>query len=148
MSEGQNNGVINGAIEASKQGIGNIQNSVSNLASNVAETTQGAVSNVREGVSNTMGNFSNVNAVQASQEFLESNTIIAKAGFIILVLILLACRPRRREKKKKQWRHTKLLRIGVVFQFPFTQFLKQQVLIIIQIMNLRPSLKVILLLQI
>jgi hypothetical protein len=72
------------AMETSQQGL----ESIKNTASDLAEQTKSAVDNVRENVSETMGDFSSTNAVDASQEFLESNSIIAKIGFILLVLIV------------------------------------------------------------
>ena len=77
-------GFVEQAMETSQQGL----ESIKNTATDLAEQTKSAVENVRENVSETMGDFSSTNAVDASQEFLESNSIIAKIGFILLVLIV------------------------------------------------------------
>jgi hypothetical protein len=77
-------GFVQQAIDTSQQGL----ESIKNTATDLAEQTKSAVENVRENVSETMGDFSSTNAVDASQEFLESNSIIAKIGFILLVLIV------------------------------------------------------------
>lgn len=77
-------GFVQQAIDTSQQGL----ESIKNTATDLAEQTKTAVENVRENVSDTMGDFSSTNAVDASQEFLDSNSIIAKIGFILLVLIV------------------------------------------------------------
>jgi hypothetical protein len=77
-------GMMQQAIQTSQDGL----ESIKNTATDLAAQTQNAVENVREKVSDTMGDFSSTNAVDASREFLDSNTIIAKIGFIILVLII------------------------------------------------------------
>lgn len=85
MSENQNEeGYVSKVKNASQQGLENVKETAS-VASEQAKT---AVQSVRESVSNTMGNFSNINYSDASREFLESNTIIAKIAFILLVLII------------------------------------------------------------
>lgn len=86
MNESRENepGMVQQAIQTSQQGL----ESIKNTATDLAAQTQNAVENVREKVSDTMGDFSSTNAVDASREFLDSNTIIAKIGFIILVLII------------------------------------------------------------
>jgi len=86
MSEAAVNekGYMEKAMETSQQGLESIKNTTTDLA----EQTQSAVESVRNSVSETMGDFSSTNAVDASREFLESNSIIAKIGFILLVLII------------------------------------------------------------
>jgi hypothetical protein len=79
-----NPGLVQQVIDTSQQGL----ESIKNTATDLAEQTKSAVENVRENVSGTMGDFSSTNAVNASQEFLDSNSIIAKIGFILLVLIV------------------------------------------------------------
>jgi len=58
------------------------QNAVAGLNS-VAD----AATSARQSVTNTLNEFSSKSAVDASQEFLNSNSIIAKFAFLILVLI-------------------------------------------------------------
>ena len=62
----------------------NAQQSIQNTAADMASS----VSNVQASIANTMNEFSSKSAVDASQEFLDSNSIIAKFVFIILVLIV------------------------------------------------------------
>ena len=62
----------------------NAQQSIQNTAADMASS----VSNVQASIANTMSEFSSKSAVDASQEFLDSNSIIAKFVFIILVLIV------------------------------------------------------------
>ena len=50
-------------------------------------TVADAAASVRESVTNTMNEFSSRSTVDAGQEFLNSNSIIAKFAFLILVLI-------------------------------------------------------------
>jgi hypothetical protein len=66
----------------------------STITNNISDTFKGSVDNISDTVSNlkssvndTVSDFSSKNAVDASSEFLESNTIVAKFAFIILVLI-------------------------------------------------------------
>lgn len=61
----------------------NIKESVSSGVTNLTDT----ISTAKESVSNSLGQFSSENAVNAGNEFLQSNTIIAKFAFIILVII-------------------------------------------------------------
>lgn len=77
---------IQNAPESSQQGFG--LDSIKNTTSDLANQTKNAVDDVRNSISETMGDFSSTNAVDASREFLESNSIIAKIGFILLVLII------------------------------------------------------------
>ena len=60
---------------------------------NVAGITSGleniskSIDDAKTGLNNAVGDFSSKTAVDASSEFLESNTIVAKFAFIIIVLI-------------------------------------------------------------
>jgi hypothetical protein len=58
-----------------------------NLNQSIA-TVSNNIESVKETVGNTLNEFSSTNAVNASTEFLESNSIIAKFAFLILVLIV------------------------------------------------------------
>ena len=60
-----------------------IQNSISSSLGNLSNT----VSNLQENLNSSLDEFSSKSVVGASQEFLNSNSIIAKFVFIILVLI-------------------------------------------------------------
>lgn len=51
-------------------------------------TISNVVNNVKSSVSNTLGDFSSQNAVNASRSFLNSNSIIAKFVFLIMVVII------------------------------------------------------------
>jgi hypothetical protein len=61
----------------------NIKESVSTGMNNVTDT----INSVKENVSNTLNEFSSKSVVNASSDFLQSNSIIARFAFIILVLI-------------------------------------------------------------
>jgi len=63
---------------------------VKETATNVAENVKTSVESIRDSVSETIGDFSSKVAVDpnASQEFLDSNTIISRIGFVLLVLIV------------------------------------------------------------
>jgi len=51
-------------------------------------TVSNNIASVKETIGNTLNEFSSKNAMDASTEFLESNSIIAKFAFLILVLIV------------------------------------------------------------
>jgi hypothetical protein len=70
---------------------------------------QNAVTEVKDGVSNTLNEFSSNNVMNASSEFLNSNSIIAKFGFLLLVLIVFLA----------------LLRVGSVILMYFMSATKQ-----------------------
>ena len=60
------------------------------ISDTVGSATQGitdSVSNIKSNLNDTLSDFSSKSVVDASSEFLESNTIVAKFAFIILVLI-------------------------------------------------------------
>lgn len=57
-------------------------------ASDAMNTVSSSIANVQGSINNTLNEFSSKSAVDASQEFLNSNSIIAKFVFIILVLIV------------------------------------------------------------
>jgi hypothetical protein len=63
---------------------------VKETATDVIEQAKTTVESIRDSVSDTMGDFSSNVAVdaEASQDFLTSNTIISRIGFVLLVLIL------------------------------------------------------------
>ncbi len=67
---------------------------IGNAATGIAESASGAFGNIsssfadaRNNLNSAVSDFSSKSAVDASSEFLESNTIVAKFAFIIIVLI-------------------------------------------------------------
>ena len=63
-------------------------NSMKSNASNAAQSVGNSINEMKDSVKNTMGEFSSKNVVDASSEFLSSNSLLAKFAFIILVLIV------------------------------------------------------------
>ena len=61
-----------------------------NLSEGVA-TVSNNISSVKETVGNTLNEFSSKDVMNASTEFLESNSIIAKFAFLVLVIIIFRC---------------------------------------------------------
>jgi hypothetical protein len=59
--------------------VGGITSGIENISKSIDEA--------KSGLNNAVGDFSSKTAVDASSEFLESNTIVAKFAFIIIVLI-------------------------------------------------------------
>lgn len=68
--------------EANPSGIPGIAGLTSGL-----ENISNSISDAKTGLNNAVGDFSSKTAVDASSEFLESNTIVAKFAFIIIALI-------------------------------------------------------------
>ena len=58
-----------------------------NAASNAFGGITGSIADARTNMNNAVSEFSSKSAVDASNEFLESNTIVAKFAFIIVVLV-------------------------------------------------------------
>jgi hypothetical protein len=65
------------------QRFGEVGQTISNAASSVGE----GISNAATSVKNSLGQFSSNNVVEGSNEFLESNSLLAKFAFLILVLV-------------------------------------------------------------
>jgi len=86
LAPAQQETAVNNIVNNASNGISSVRDS----AVNAAENTRTAVESIRDSVSNTMGDFSSKVAVDAnaSKEFLTSNTIISRIGFVLLVLIL------------------------------------------------------------
>jgi hypothetical protein len=61
---------------------------VQNAMSDSVENVGSSISDFKESVSDSLNEFSNKSAVDATTEFLDSNTLLAKFSFIILVAIL------------------------------------------------------------
>lgn len=63
-------------------------NDVKNAFTSATTSVSNGIENVKTGVQNTLGEFSEKGVMNASNEFLESNGLFAKFAFIILVLII------------------------------------------------------------
>ena len=59
-----------------------VTNGISNTFNNFSST----IADTKNSIQSSMNEFSSTSAVDAGKEFLQSNTLIAKFGFIILVL--------------------------------------------------------------
>jgi hypothetical protein len=69
---------------ANNETISNIKNNVSDLASGAVNSLK----NARENINNSLQDFSSKSIKQQGSEFFQSNSIIAKFAFLILVLIV------------------------------------------------------------
>lgn len=58
-----------------------------NTATSLGQTLSTSMDTISRGITDTVKDFSKVNTVQASTEFMQSNSIIAKFAFIILVIL-------------------------------------------------------------
>ena len=65
-------------------GLGNITNSISSATANLGES----LSDVKGSINSTLSDFSSKNVVDAGNGFLQSNSIIAKFVFLLLVLLV------------------------------------------------------------
>jgi hypothetical protein len=65
-----------------------ITETINNAVRPITETVNTVTENVTNNVSNTLNDFSSKGVVNASNEFLDSNSIVAKFAFVILILIL------------------------------------------------------------
>ena len=67
----------------------NAYNSVSNVAANTYTNVANSISNIKDSVVNSTSGYSSpANLSDASQDFLQSNTIIAKIAFVFFVVIV------------------------------------------------------------
>jgi hypothetical protein len=57
-------------------------------ASNTAQSVGNSINEMKDGVKNTLSEFSSKNVMDASSEFLNSNSLLAKFAFIVLILIV------------------------------------------------------------
>ena len=57
-------------------------------ASGAAQSVGNSLNEMKDSVKNTLGEFSSKNVMDASSEFLNSNSLLAKFAFIVLVLIV------------------------------------------------------------
>jgi hypothetical protein len=76
------------ASSSLRQNVSSAASSVSEGATAVYNSLANSVSQVKEGVSSSLNEFSSKSAVDAGQNFLNSNSIIAKFVFLVLVLIV------------------------------------------------------------
>jgi hypothetical protein len=67
--------------------IGNLSTGISDTASNAFGNITSSLADARTNLNSAVSDFSSKSAVDASNEFLESNTIVAKFAFIIIVLV-------------------------------------------------------------
>jgi len=68
-----------------------VSNTIESIKSAVSSATQSVsqkASEISQSVSNSLSEFSSKSVAEGSSEFLESNTIIAKFAFVILILIV------------------------------------------------------------
>jgi len=63
-------------------------NGISGAASNAFGSITSSIADARTNMNSAVSDFSSKSAVDASSEFLESNTIVAKFAFIIVVLVV------------------------------------------------------------
>jgi hypothetical protein len=67
----------------------NAYNSASNIAANTYSNVANSISNIKDSVVNSTSGYSSpTNLSDASQDFLQSNTIIAKIAFVFFVVIV------------------------------------------------------------
>jgi len=76
----------NNAVETIRNSIPNTQQ-ISNGVGNAVNAVSSGVDAAKESINSALNSFSSQNAVNASKEFLESNSIIAKFVFLLLVVI-------------------------------------------------------------
>ena len=72
---------------AQTSNIGNVTNGIADTASNAFGGISNSIADARTNLNSAVSDFSSKSAVDASNEFLESNTIVAKFAFIIVALI-------------------------------------------------------------
>lgn len=82
-----------GAIETIRENIPNIPNipdteTIKNNVSQGVENITNTVTNATNTVKGSINEFSSQNTVSAGQEFLNSNSIIAKFAFVVLILVI------------------------------------------------------------
>lgn len=64
-----------------------ITNNISETVGNARQGVTDAVSGIKSTINNTLSEFSSKSTLDAGSEFVESNTVVAKFAFIILVLL-------------------------------------------------------------
>jgi hypothetical protein len=76
------------AITPTSQGVGNALSGISNTATSAIGGLTNSISDARNSFNTAVSDFSSKSAVDASNEFLESNTIVAKFAFIIIAVVI------------------------------------------------------------
>ena len=74
-------------IDQMREKLPNIQD-VREGVSSRAETLDGSLKGIQDGIKNTLNDFSKKSLIDANMEFLTSNSLLAKFSFMILVLIV------------------------------------------------------------
>lgn len=67
--------------------VANVTSGIANTASNALGSITNSIADVRTNLNTAVSDFSSKSAVDASNEFLQSNTIVAKFAFIVIALI-------------------------------------------------------------
>lgn len=75
---------VSGAVQSVKSATGNVGN---NLTS-AAQSATNSLNNVKNNINSNLRGFNPQNFVNASKDFINSNSLLAKFAFIILVLIV------------------------------------------------------------
>jgi len=73
--------------DANKLNMNNITDTISSGVTNTIQSLKDTVANTKNSLQQSIDEFSSKSAADASNEFLESNSLIAKFAFIILVLV-------------------------------------------------------------
>jgi hypothetical protein len=73
--------------DANKVNMNNITDTISSGVTNTIQSLKDTVANTKNSIKQSIDEFSSKSAADASNEFLESNSLIAKFAFIILVLV-------------------------------------------------------------
>lgn len=73
--------------DANKLNMNNITDTISSGVTNTIQSFKDTVANTKNSIKQSIDEFSSKSAADASNEFLESNSLIAKFAFIILVLV-------------------------------------------------------------
>jgi len=68
--------------------VGNITGGIADTASNALGSITNSIADVRTNLNTAVSDFSSKSAIDASNEFLESNTLVAKFAFIVVALIV------------------------------------------------------------
>jgi hypothetical protein len=75
-------------MDAIKENIGNVGNIVTNKANELTSSLTNVVGDAQGSIANTLNEFSNKGAINAGNDYLNSNSIVAKFVFLILVFII------------------------------------------------------------
>jgi hypothetical protein len=75
-------------MESIKENVTNVGNIVSNKANDITSSLTSVVGDAKGSITNTLNDFSSKTTINAGNEFLNSNSIVAKFVFLILVFII------------------------------------------------------------